>query len=164
MLNSFLLILASYLLNRHQYVQINDMNLHPFPWQTVFCREVLKGRFFILLLLLFYYYWRRIYQNRCSISPVCWWHKSVHAFKTKTFGSLCNSTQQGCQRISRKQTKSLLFSTQQMARRHQVNFELTSSDNKVIECVSHFMLLAVTFSQDLKWNHHVKKATSSACA
>ena len=61
-----------------------------------------------------------------------------------------------------KKTKSLLFTTQQMARRHQLNFELKSTDGKVIERVTHFKLLGVTFSEDLKWNKHVKKVTSSA--
>ena len=61
-----------------------------------------------------------------------------------------------------KKKKYLLFTTQQMARRHQLNFELKSADGKVIERVSNFKLLGVTFSQDLKWNKHVKKATSSA--
>ena len=49
-----------------------------------------------------------------------------------------------------------------MARRHQLNYELKSADGKVIEQVSKFKLLGVTFSEDLKWNKHVEKATASA--
>ena len=49
-----------------------------------------------------------------------------------------------------------------MARRHQLQFELKSADGKVIERVANFKLLGVTFSEDLKWNKHVEKATASA--
>ena len=61
-----------------------------------------------------------------------------------------------------KKTKTLLFSTQQMARRHNLDYEIKSSDEKTIERVREFKLLGVTFSEDMKWNAHIKRITSKA--
>ena len=59
-------------------------------------------------------------------------------------------------------TKSMLFATKQMARRHNFNFVIKSNNDKPIERVSSFKLLGVTFSEDLSWNNHVKNITAKA--
>ena len=59
-------------------------------------------------------------------------------------------------------TKSILFTTQQMAGRHQFDYSLRTTDCKEIEHVSNFKLLGITFNENLKWNAHVKRATASA--
>ena len=56
----------------------------------------------------------------------------------------------------------MLFSTQQMARRYQFEYEIKSLDEKTIERVKTFKLLGITFSEDMKWNTHIKKTTSKA--
>ena len=59
-------------------------------------------------------------------------------------------------------TKSMLFTTRQMARRHNFALEIKSDDGKIIEQVSSFKLLGITFNEDLTWNNHVKNLTSSS--
>ena len=59
-------------------------------------------------------------------------------------------------------SKSMLFTTQQMVRRHQLDYSLRTTDGKEIERVLNFKLLGVTFNENLKWNTYVKKATASA--
>ena len=61
-----------------------------------------------------------------------------------------------------KKTKSMLFASRQMARRHNLDFEIKSSNGKLIERVPSFKLLGVTFSEDLTWNSHVKNVTTNA--
>ena len=63
-----------------------------------------------------------------------------------------------------KKTKSMLFSTRRMSQRHQFNLKIESNNGVDIERVSSFKLLGITFSEDLTWNNHVKKATSSSYA
>ena len=63
-----------------------------------------------------------------------------------------------------KKTKSMLFTTKQMSKRHQFNLKIKSNNDVDIEQVSSFKLLGITFSEDLTWNNHVKKATSSSYA
>eukprot|EP00111_Clytia_hemisphaerica_P014787 TCONS_00043592-protein len=62
-----------------------------------------------------------------------------------------------------KKTKTVLFSTQQMARRHQFEYEIKSLDEKNIERVKTFKLLGITFSEDMKWNAHIKKGALFYC-
>ena len=58
----------------------------------------------------------------------------------------------------------MLFATKQMARRHNFELKISTNDGKDLEQVTNFKLLGVTFSQDLTWNNHVKKVTSSSYA
>lgn len=59
-------------------------------------------------------------------------------------------------------TKSMLFATKQMARRHDFDFKIKSNDGKLIERVPTFKLLGVTFSEDMTWNNHVKNISAKA--
>jgi len=56
-----------------------------------------------------------------------------------------------------KTTKSMPFSTKQMAKHHQFTFEIKSSNGKTIERVTSFKLLGITFDENLRWNIHVSK-------
>eukprot|EP00111_Clytia_hemisphaerica_P020366 TCONS_00059994-protein len=48
-----------------------------------------------------------------------------------------------------KKTKSMLFATSQMARRHDFTFEIKSNNEMIIERVPSFKLLGVTFNENL---------------
>ena len=61
-------------------------------------------------------------------------------------------------------TKSMLFSTKQLARRHDLNFEIKSTNGETIERVSSFKLLGIVFVEDMTWNEYVKTTTTSAYA
>lgn len=61
-----------------------------------------------------------------------------------------------------KKTNSILFSTKQMAKHHEFKYEIFSTDGSQIKQTSEFKLLGVTFREDLKWNSHINKATSSS--
>ena len=165
---SSLKILASYLSNRRQYVQINDVESQTLPVTN----GVPQGS--ILGPVLFNIY---VYDMSTKTDAACHQYADDTSLyrhskpkDLKTCATTLNKDVNGIQGWSKdtnlifnpKKTKSLLFTTQQMARRHQLNFELESADGKVIERVSNFKFLGVTFSQDLKWKKHVKKATSSA--
>ena len=63
-----------------------------------------------------------------------------------------------------KKTKSMLFTTSQMARRHDFQFEIKANNEMVIERVPLFNLLGITFNENLTWNDHVKKAITKAYA
>ena len=58
----------------------------------------------------------------------------------------------------------MLFATKQMARRHSFNLEVKSNNGKPMERVPAFKLLGVTFTEDLTWNNHIKKASGKAYA
>ena len=62
-----------------------------------------------------------------------------------------------------KKTKSMLFATSQMARRHNFEFEIKSNNETVIERVPLFKLLGIIFTENLTWNEHVKQLTTKLC-
>ena len=161
---SSLKILTSYLSSRRQYVQINDAESQVLPVTNGVPQESILGP------VLF-----NVYDMNTKTDAAChqyaddtslYRHSKPKDLRTCaiTLGKNVNELQ-GWSKDTKlifnpKKMKSLLFATQQMARRHQLNFELKSADGKVIERVSNFKLLGVTFSEDLKWNKHVKKAIS----
>ena len=63
-------------------------------------------------------------------------------------------------------TKSILFATRQMIRRRGSNPNLFSIKylDQEIERTSSFKVLGITFTEDLSWNEHIKRAMSSSYA
>jgi hypothetical protein len=61
-----------------------------------------------------------------------------------------------------KKTNSILFATKQMTKRHEFGYQISPTDGSQIKQTSEFKLLGVTFREDLRWNSHINKSTSSA--
>ena len=165
---SSLKILVSYLSNRRQYVQINDNESQFLPVTN----GVPQGS--ILGPVLFNIY---VYDMSSKTDATCiqyaddtslYRHSKPRQFDdcVNRIGNDVNDLQGWSKNtnliFNPMKTKCILFTTPQMAKRHKFKFELKSSDGMQIDRVSNFKLLGVTFSEDMKWNQHVKKATSSA--
>ena len=161
-------ILASYLSNRFQYVQINDKESHALPVTNGVPQGSLLGP------VLFNIY---VYDMSTKTDAACHQYAddtSLYRHSKPKDLDICSTTLnndvneiQGWTKdtnliFNPNKTKSMLFTTQQMARRHQLDYSLRTTDGKEIERVSNFKLLGVTFNENLKWNKHVKKATASA--
>ena len=159
---SSLKILASYLSNRRQYVQINDAESQTLPVTNGVPREALWVRFFSTYKSTT---WApRLMQHVTSMLTMqactgtqnqkTWRSAQLRSTKIPMEFKVGQKilTWSSTPPPKKKKKKSLLFTTQQMARRHQLNIGLKSADGKVIERVLHFKLLGVIFSEDLKWN------------
>ena len=59
-------------------------------------------------------------------------------------------------------TKSMLFTTSQIKKRHDFQFQILTVDGSNIERTSDFKLLGVIFSKDLKWDNYINKITTSS--
>ena len=161
-------ILASYLSDRFQYVQINDKESQPLPVTNGVPQGSLLGP------VLFNIY---VHDMSTKTDAACHQYADDTSLyrhsKPKDLNICATSLNNDVNEIqgwtkdtnlifNPNKTKSMLFTTQQMARRHQLDYLLRTTDGKEIERVSNFKLLGVTFNENLKWNKHVKKATASA--
>jgi len=163
-----LLTLSSYLSNRHQFVQINDKESD----KLTVLNGVPQGS--ILGPVLFNIY---VHDMSGNTDAECIQYADDTSLYRHTkprqlaeCADQMNSDIKNIQRWSEsqnllfnaKKTKTMLFATQQMARRHEFEYEIKSINEKPIERVKEFKLLGLTFSEDMKWNSHIKQATSKA--
>ena len=162
-------ILSSYLSNRQQFVQINDKK----SGRLIVTNGVPQGS--ILGPVLFNIY---VYDLSNQTEAECVQYADDTSMyrhtKPKLFEQCLNQINSDVAAIQNwskesnlifndTKTKSMLFATRQMSKTHQFDLQISSNNGKVIERVPTFKLLGVTFSEDLTWNNHVKKAISSSC-
>ena len=167
---SALFILSSYLSKRSQYVQIDDQKSE----MLTVTNGVPQGS--ILGPVLFNIY---VHDMACQTTAECLQYAddtSIYRHTSPKLFQDCldqmNSDIRTIQKWSQEsnlvfnaaKTKSMLFSTWQMAKKHQFNLQVNSIDGKEIEQVSSFKLLGITFNEDMTWNNHVKKISSSSYA
>ena len=165
---SSLLILSSYLSNRQQFVQINDKESN----KLTVLNGVPQGS--ILGPVLFNIY---VHDLSANTDAECIQYADDTSLyrhtKPRELAECVVKVNEDVKNIqtwsesqnllfNAKKTKTMLFATQQMARRHEFEYEIRTINDKIIERVKEFKLLGITFSQDMKWNAHVNLATSKA--
>ena len=165
---SSLLILSSYLSNRKQFVQINDKESKKLTVLNGVPQGSILGPF------LFNIY---VHDMSANTDAECIQYADDTSLyrhtKPRELAECVEKVNNDVKNIqtwsqsqnllfNAKKTKTMLFATQQMARRHEFDYEIRSIDDKTIERVKDFKLLGVTFSQDMKWNAHVNLATFKA--
>ena len=159
---STLYLIANYLSNRRQYVQINE-NMSPMLTVT---NGVPQGS--ILGPILFNIYVHDM--SKQTDAECVQYADDTNVYrhcKPQMLQNCCNQMNNDTNVIqtwsydtnlifNSKKTKCMLFRTNQMATRHNLDFNIQSNDGKSIERVASFKLLGITFKEDLSWNDHVK--------
>lgn len=166
-----MLLIADYLSTRYQYVQIDEQ----FSNRLLVTNGVPQGS--ILGPILFNIYVHDLRHETCATCVQYADDTSIYRhFRPDHLNESAAEMNSELNAIAKwskttnlvfngKKTKSVLFATRQMRKTHHLDSPDTyriMNDGTEIERVGSFKLLGITFNEDLTWNEHVKKTTSSA--
>ena len=164
--NSFIDLITDYLSDRQQFVQIDDRKSPNRPVKL----GVPQGS--ILEPTLFNIYVHD-FNDEAQSSTIQFaddstFYKSFKATQVIQDAKELENDLKSIQNLSNQrnlilhatETKSMLFSIQEMSKRHKLHEKDTlviSSNDKEIECVKSTALLGINFNENLKWDEHVNE-------